>query len=231
MNKTIAVIILINSCCLHAEKLQVVTANLPPFNYLENGQIKGRSTVIVEKVLSHAGIDYDINIFPWVRSYQMALHQENVLIYSIVRIPSREKHFKWVGKLGNGGTTILYRLKTNTHINPTTIEQAKKLRVVVVRDSMNHNWLVNHGFKNIVTTTYTWRSLKILNGNRADLFAFDLSLYSPTDERSGMQIEELAEVMPLFRAYLYMAVSTNTSDDTLKISAASDRDLEQVQLI
>ncbi len=36
-------------------------------------------------------------MFVWARAYEIALHEKNVLIYSIKRTSERESLFKWVG--------------------------------------------------------------------------------------------------------------------------------------
>ena len=95
MNYRIILILLcwLLSAQVSAIRLTVVTEDLYPYNYIENGELKGQATEIVVKVLKHAGIDYSIQVYPWARAYNLALNNKNVLIYSIVKIPSREKLF------------------------------------------------------------------------------------------------------------------------------------------
>ncbi len=63
-----------------AQTLTVVTEQYPPYNYEENGKVKGVSTEVVEEVLREAGIDFSIKVYPWTRALKMAEEQENVLI-------------------------------------------------------------------------------------------------------------------------------------------------------
>ena len=77
-------------------ELEIVTENWRPYNYSEGGDIKGHSTEILEKVLRRSGIKYKIKVYPWARAYKIAQNRKNVLIYTIMRIPSREYLFKWI---------------------------------------------------------------------------------------------------------------------------------------
>lgn len=57
----------------------MVTENLAPYNMIENGQIIGMSTEVVQAVLSRVGAAPRIEILPWARAYDGALHVDNVL--------------------------------------------------------------------------------------------------------------------------------------------------------
>ncbi|MBA4366572.1 MAG: hypothetical protein C0403_02920, partial [Desulfobacterium sp.] len=58
--------------------VQVVTENWSPYNFEEKGVVKGSSTETVRKVLEKANIKHTIKVYPWARSYKMALEQKNV---------------------------------------------------------------------------------------------------------------------------------------------------------
>ena len=55
-----------------AQYLEVVTEQYPPYNYEEDGQVKGVGTEVVEEVLKEAGIDYNIKVLPWARALKKA---------------------------------------------------------------------------------------------------------------------------------------------------------------
>ena len=131
-----------------AVKLEIVADEWRPYNYLEEGEVKGVSSEVVKKVMDRSGLDYNITILPWTRAYDSAQKKENHLIYTIIRIPNREKLFKWIRPLGKGGKTSLYRLKKNNEVAPKTIDEAKNFRVIASKDTMDHIWLVANGFNN-----------------------------------------------------------------------------------
>lgn len=195
-----------------AADLQVVTENWRPYNYSEKGQIKGLSTVIVKKVLKKAQISYSMAVYPWARAYKLAQSNKNMLIYTIVRIPAREKLFKWIRPLGKGGTTYLYRLKTNPHINPLSLEQARDYQVVTNRDTMDHLWLQSHDFKRLQTSSTIEHIVRMFFKGRGDMLAFNDRTLEAEFGHFGFDPKAVVPVMPLFKTPPYMAVSLGTSD-------------------
>jgi polar amino acid transport system substrate-binding protein len=79
--------------------VRVVTELLPPYNFQEDGVVKGASTAVVRAVLERAGLRYTLEVQPWARALDTVLHERNTLIYSIARTEEREKQLVWLGKL------------------------------------------------------------------------------------------------------------------------------------
>jgi len=157
------------ACSLaRGESLQVVTENWPPFNYQnEQGQIIGEVTTNVKAILAYANIDYQLKLYPWARSYQAAKSSPNVLIYSIFRTPKREKFFHWFCPIANFDGLYLFKLR-NSPLKITTIDDAKKYRIGVIREDIGHLQLLSLGFaeaENLyVTTSETININKLLLG-------------------------------------------------------------------
>ncbi len=196
------------------QELKVVTENWRPYNFLEDGEVKGGSTDIVKQVLLQAEVPFTITVYPWARAYQMALRDPNTIIYTLIRIPQREHVFKWIRPLGKGGTTWLYQLKKSAVVAPKTIEEAKNYSVVANLDSMDHLWLLDQGFKHIYSPPKVENSIRMFfNGNRADFLAFDDSVIEEEFKNLGFDLSEVVKIIPLFKTPPYMAASLNTSDE------------------
>jgi polar amino acid transport system substrate-binding protein len=210
--------------------IEVVTENWRPYNFQENNVIKGISTEIVKKVLDHSGIDYTISVYPWNRSYKMALEKKNVLIYTIIRIPEREHLFKWVRPLGKGGVTSLYRLQ-DTKIQIKTVEDAKQFYIVTNLNSMDHIWLTNNGFTHLHTTGAVENAIKMIFKKRVKLIAFDSAVMKKECENLGYNANQLVEVIPLFRTPPYMALNLKASDHILqKLQQSYDQLLKEKKI-
>jgi len=194
-------------------ELDVVTENLKPYNYMEDGEVKGLSTEIVKQLLDETGIKYKINIYPWARAYHLAQTKKNVLIYTIMKIPLRETLFKWVGPLGKGRTTSLYRLKKNKHINPTTIEHAKRYIIGTSINSMHHIWLKNEGFSKLETPARIEHCIKMFFMGRSEMIAINDSVIKEEFNNLGFDHNDVERVMPLFSSSPYMALSISTPND------------------
>ncbi len=212
-------------------ELQVVTENWRPYNYLKNGKIQGVSTTVVKKVLKQAGIKYKIDVYPWARAYKLAQDHDNVLIYTIVRIAPREKLFKWVRPLGKGGTTFLYRLDKNPHINPQTLQAAQHYQVAANKDTMDHIWLRYQGFEKLQTPPTAQSILQMFFKGRTDMLAFDDATLKAELDYLGLDHTKAIKVMPLFKTPPYMAVSLGTSDKVVeRLRQAYDSLLQSHQI-
>ena len=83
----------------HAAPLRLVTELLPPFSYEEGGVVKGVATDVVRAAMAEAGVPYSLELLPWRRALDTALHEKDVLIYSVARTPSREGQLVWVVRI------------------------------------------------------------------------------------------------------------------------------------
>ena len=72
-----------------------ITEQFPPFSYQEDGKLQGISVDLLEKMLEHMNTTLnrsEIKLLPWDQGYQMALQDNNTVIFSTGRIP-RERHY------------------------------------------------------------------------------------------------------------------------------------------
>lgn len=132
--------------CVRGAEITVVTEDWKPYNYMEGDKIVGFSTEIVEAVLQKAKVSFTLQLYPWSRSYKMALEEQNVLIYTIARTGERENLFKWVGPFAPR-LVYLFKLKKRADIVLNTLEDAKKYKIGVVRDDATTQLLLQNGFE------------------------------------------------------------------------------------
>ena len=82
--------------------LTYYTEQLPPYNYQENGTLKGISVDLLESVTEELGAKVDreeIHLVPWAEGYQTALTQPGTVLFGMARTPEREQSFKWAGPI------------------------------------------------------------------------------------------------------------------------------------
>ena len=125
--------------------IEVVTEHLPPFQIDTPNEILGFATEIVSTALSNTPYTFNISIYPWARSYNMALNKINTCIYSIARTPEREDKFIWVNTIAERNVSLIGLAERN--LNITSFEDAKKYMTAVIRDDVTHQLLVSQGFK------------------------------------------------------------------------------------
>lgn len=146
MIKIIILTLLLITTLASAQNLQVVTEVSPPLQIRNsNNEATGAMVDIVEMMLKKSNLTADIKIYPWARSYQLALNEKNTLIFSLLRDQAREEKFQWIGKLYSLEVYIA-TLKTREDIKIDSITAAKSYRVGTIRGDLAETYLLDNGF-------------------------------------------------------------------------------------
>ena len=116
-------------------QLRYYTEQYPPYNYIENGQIKGVSVELLSAITQKLGAQAtpsQINLTAWTDGYQEALTQNNPVLFSTVRLPERENLFKWAGPICTYQYALFAGWDTTTAVNNTV--ELKNYRIGVITD-------------------------------------------------------------------------------------------------
>lgn len=196
--------------------IHVVADTYKPYQYEEDGVVKGIATEIVRAVLDRAGFKYDVNIYPWARAYDMALNKKNVLINSILRTPIRENLFTWVRPVALSEKVFLYKLPSNTKIKINSLEDAKNYNIGVMRESAYHQFLKKEGFLKIDPVTHNVQSIKKILKNRLDLILKNEPGMLADLKDEGLPSNALEPVFLLFEQTPFIAMNKNTSTEVVE---------------
>ena len=200
---------------LNANKVEVVTENYPPYQWMEKDTITGPSTEVIQALIEKVGIDHTLKIYPWARSYYLALNYENVLIYTLRRLKQREKLFKWVGVIGKNNV-YFWKLKKRKDIKIDTFEDAKKYKISTINKDAKSLFLLNQGFikdKNLVVLNEKERLIMLFYAKRTDLIIDSESLI-PYVTKLGYDPKQLEKIYLIdkYPINLYAAFSLMTED-------------------
>lgn len=155
-------------------EIEIVTEELPPYNFTDFGKVTGLSTQVVQAVLDRLGIVGHFRMLPWPRAMRRAESEPNVLIYSIVRNAERESRFKWAGEVAHG-RNYLYCL-ADRDIELGSLEDAKLFVVGAVIRDFREDYLLQHGFSegvNLDSATSNQLNYIKLKSGRIDLLISD----------------------------------------------------------
>lgn len=164
------ILLLQTPCYLYAVQeskpvhINIVTEHLPPFQISSPDAVLGFATEVVVAALAKTPYTFDINIYPWSRSYNMTLKKPNTCIYSIARTLEREDKFTWVNTIAKRNASFIGLASNNITIN--SIEEAKQYTTAVIQDDVTHQYLLNKGFvegKNLYVLNDTLSLLKLLS--------------------------------------------------------------------
>ena len=228
MKKIICLLLLLCPGLLFAQpSFKVMTEELPPFNFTEEGKIVGISTEIVRSIFHQVDCSMeqgDIQMYPWTRAYQNVQHSPNTALFSMARTDEREKLFQWVGPILN--VTIGVMAKKSRGIQISTIDDFKKYRIGTVRDGAPEQLLVKAGVKLKYFSRLALPEMNIrkLQADRIDLFSFNVQTTQYLMLTLGMNPEDYETVFALKNMDLYIALHKDT-DVTIvaSLQAALDR--------
>ena len=129
-----------------AEPLQFVAEDLPPYHFKDkSGETKGALVDIIKALAKEADIDYSIELYPFARAHHLLKANPNVLMFSLLKSPSRENEFLWLGKMYHNDAFLVSLKGSNQNV--ANLEQAKNHVVGTIRSYYSESYLRNAGFK------------------------------------------------------------------------------------
>ncbi len=227
---------IISSSLLFAQplpKLTIVTEHLPPFQMVDkNYAITGFAVDIVTTTLENAHYPYSIQAYPWVRSYNLALTKPNYCIFSMARIPTREKQFKWIGKVTEDFNATVWGL-SNDRKEINDINDLKNYVIAVNQNDATHIGMVENGFiagqhLYIHKNSNSLLNLLVTRKEIDFIIADDISI-THRAKLANINIDSLYRAIELKNLPLnfYLACSLTTNDTIIKDLSLSLKKLYQ----
>ena len=205
-----SMLLLAGQSVLSAE-LTILTENLPPLNYVDNGVLVGPSVEIVREIQRRVGSEEEIQVYPWARAYKMALEDENVILFGMTYTKVRHDKFKWVGPLATKRDILV--AKKGSGIKIKDLEDAKKVkRIGTLRDDTRGRLLQSQGFTNLEPVSDEQFNAKKLELGRIDLWAYKIPGLRTVCDLAGVDHTAFEEVYHLREIDLMIAFSKKTSD-------------------
>jgi len=204
------------------EKVTLVTEYLPPYQFLTKDQeITGFATDVITQTMERSDFTYSLYLYPWVRSYNLALQKKNHCIFSIARLESREKLFKWVGPLSEINNAVIWGLKEMNY-GIKTLHDAKNYTIAVMRDDITHIGLLERGFiegEHLYVLDDAKSLISILASRpEIDLIVGDDITIDYRVELAGMKKDELQRIYEIDDLSLdfYFACSLQTDNSVIE---------------
>ncbi len=147
--------------------IKVLTETFPPFNYEENGEIRGASTKLVQALLKEADLEYEIEIGRWSSMFSQARDGRNTLLYSVGRTSERENLFYWIGPLFP--MEIGLYSSDAQRIRISHLEDARNYRIGVVRGDMRDQLFTSLGGFQLTRYRNSRNLLRGLERGRVDV--------------------------------------------------------------
>ncbi len=197
-------------------KLTYLTEEYPPFNFEENGKLKGIAVDLLNEVWAKMGIpEQKIQLLPWARAYKMVQKESNTVLFSTTRSIEREDLFKWVGPIKSNPIGFIARKDSKIKIN--SIDDAKKYKLGTVREDYCETVLKNKGFdiNKLDRTAKLTTNLKKLKNKRIDLVVNSVEGTFLEMEQNGINTSDYESVGILSDVALYYAFNKDTPDEII----------------
>ena len=195
----------------HAAELTILTENLPPLNYIQEGELVGPSVDIVRTIQRRVGSTAPIQVYPWARAYKMALEEKNTVLFSTTYTLDRHELFKWVGPLATKRDILVARKDTGIKI--MSLKDAQKVRRIgTLRDDTRERFLQAHGFTNLESVSDEQKNARKLMLGRIDLWAYKKPGLKTVCTLAGVDFEAVEEVYHLRTIDVMIAISKSTDD-------------------
>lgn len=224
MNKYINVLLLLiifsQDSFAYQHKVILVTEHLPPYQIVndDTSKVTGFATDIVLETLKRAELDYDLNAYPWVRTYNLALKKPNHCVYSTARLPSRENLFTWIGPVTEENNAVIWSLKSNEHSEHIkSVEDLKQHITAVNKSDATHTGMLNLGLienKNLYVVQHTQSLVKLLfERPEIDFIVADDITIPHRAKLAGVPIESLHRVIEVKNLSLNFHLACNKKSD------------------
>jgi len=196
--------------------LDIYTEDLPPFNYLEAGQLKGLSVDLVNEIARRVGPAKPVQVVPWSRGYQIALEEPNVALFSTVRSEQRESLFKWVGPLATSASTLYARKGSGIEI--ASLDDAKRVESIgTYKDDVDEQFLRERGFANLYSHSNPAGIIRNLMAGRVRLGIMNDYSAPLCVRQAGFRLDDIEPVFAARKTYLYVAFSLKTPDALVQL--------------
>lgn len=133
--------------CSEPGRLTVLLQELPPYSQRDaEGRPQGYSVELVQQLCARARLDCSYEFRSWQRILVRAKAEAHLLIPAIVRLPERERDYRWIGQI-TVRYGALYRLKSRSDVRLSTLQQLGAYRIAVVKDDVSERELLDLGPK------------------------------------------------------------------------------------
>jgi polar amino acid transport system substrate-binding protein len=198
------------------ENLVYLTEQAPPFNFQDNGTIRGISVDLLERVLLRMGTSLnrsDIKLQAWSKSYEAALSDKNAVLFITAYLPERAPKFKWVGPIFSTKTTIYALKDRKVRLNLAHSPQdLMKYKIAVVRDEYAEQLLMNLGAKDLIEVESGDLITKMMKNGSVDAWGCSDLVGTYLMGKAGINLDDVEAIYDLGDVKLFYALNKDAPD-------------------
>ncbi|MCP4162772.1 MAG: amino acid ABC transporter substrate-binding protein [Deltaproteobacteria bacterium] len=187
--------------------VEIGTVEEAPGNFTdENGQVVGLSVDFVKEIQGRIGDGSPIIMYPTSRTIKYSIEKPNFVSFSLSRTETREDNYYWIS-LVMRKSLVLYA-KRDSKYSIKDLEEAKAVDSVgVVRNSIQHDFLIENNFNNIIPSLDHETGFKRLLSGSLSLMYHSPHGMAKLCRDFNIDINELEPVLIIRISNSYIAMS------------------------
>jgi polar amino acid transport system substrate-binding protein len=200
-------------------QFRYLTEEYPPFNFLANGVAAGVSVDILEELFQKLKLPLDrsaVEVWLWAPAYDSTLNRPGTMLFSMVRTPSRENLFKWVGPIAPHTDVLIALAGSQNQINQLTdlnnyftgvVEGFSSIDLLLSHGVLRANIVLYNDMKELYKALYDTREVQfIATGEAAHILLIEALGYSESEFASPFIIRS---------DELYFAFNKETAEEMI----------------
>lgn len=192
-------------------EFQVVTGELAPYTFTENGELSGFVVEIVQDVINRVGFPHDILVEPWKRA--LVNSHARRITFPLIRSADREADYTWIAPLASDGSAFVVRAKDPT--NYTSMDDFKGLRIGVLLGARTTTILEELGFTHIEPVSTTEQNVKKLLAGRIDAWFESELMVQFTLKKMGIGDDQVTIAFRRPKAPMYIVASPDIPESVI----------------
>jgi polar amino acid transport system substrate-binding protein len=199
--------------------LTYLTEQLPPYNYQENGTLRGISVDLLEAVTERMGRKVSreqVRLVPWADGYRAAATGNGTVLFSTARTPERENSLKWAGPIATHGEVLFARYDLEAAIRSP--DDLKGYRVGVIAGDVATRELLDAGLNQsqLVTESDVSAIIARLQSGEIDLWCYPEETGRYFAEQATGDYYAFKVAYRLKAVTIYYAFSRDVPDSTVR---------------
>lgn len=197
--------------------LRILTEEYKPLQYVnKDGEIDGCAVQIVKGILNELNISKEIELIDWDTAYNLALNEDNIVLFSTIKNKERKDEFKWVGPIGTLKVNLYAKASNDNDIEIESLDKAKKYKISAVKDYAYTQNLKNLGFDNIVECDTEIEALKKLLNNETELYLTSNIAIDELADANGISLDMIQKKINISIDQFYIAFSRKYPDSLIE---------------
>lgn len=190
--------------------LTYYTESYFPFNYSEDGLLKGISIDVLRLVWKELGVNpQPIQLLPWARGYELVQSQPGSVLFSMARTSEREGVFRWVGPIHTVRFVLKGKKSSQFEINTQADLHGKAIGTLI--DDVGDVILGPLSkYARIEPVPDMGFSLKMLAHDRIDMVAYEEQSFDKLVLSYGLDPADYETVYVLKETGVYYALHGST---------------------